>query len=124
PCCKMSRIAAPLAPGGSRNSPALIGSSLPRILARKRKDCADPTSPSFSSLPATEVSDAPDGTMNAVSSSTWLAPHQLHRNSAAQPNSSTTTAATTRHPLRIIQRPQATCLITRLALVPPKPKLL
>src|SRR5690606_12093875 len=75
PCWKVSRMPPCPIPAGSRNSPAWIGSELPSSLARNRKPSAEVISPSSSSLFATAVSVAPEGTMNAVSFSTCAEPN-------------------------------------------------
>src|SRR5690606_34073722 len=100
PCWKVSRMSAGLAPAGRRNSPALIGSPLPRILAHSRKLSAEPISSSSSSLPATAVSEAPDGTRKAVSSSTSLDPHHPHAKATIEPSSARPSTTAKRHPLR------------------------
>src|SRR5690606_1054890 len=102
PCWKMLRIIAGLAEAGSMNSPALIGSPLPKIFARSRKLSAEPISPSSSSFFATEVSEVPEGTTNGVSSSTSAGTHQPQATTAPEANPSRATTAATRNPLRRI----------------------
>src|SRR5690606_25315129 len=104
-CCKVSRILAGLAPATSRNSPALIGSPLPKILARSRKLSEEAIRPSSWSLVATDVSDAPEGTTKAVSSSTWDDPHHPQAKTPAEATRSRPRMAATRNPLRLIPVP-------------------
>src|SRR5688500_639839 len=100
PCWSVSRIVDGLEPAGSRNSPALIGSPLPSSLAQSRKLSAEPISSSASSFSATDVSDEPDGTTKAVSSSTSDEPHQPQVEAAAIPASSAASTIATIQPLR------------------------
>src|SRR5690606_18742146 len=104
PCWKVSRICAGVEPAGSRNSPALIGSPLPRIRAHSRNASAELISPSCSSCSATEVTVAPEGTMKVVSSLTREAPHHPHVEAATSRASTATSAPATAQPLRFTAR--------------------
>src|SRR6478736_7162405 len=96
PCWMMSRMPARLVPLGRRNSPALIGSELPKILARMRKSAAEPITFSCSSFSATVLRVAPRGTVKSASFSTTPETHQLAMNASA----STASAMAARRPGR------------------------
>src|SRR5690606_32248147 len=71
---------------------------LPNTFERSMKLPDEAISPSFSSLPATEATEAPDGTMNAVSFSTAEAPHHPQANQASARNARKATATPARQP--------------------------
>src|SRR5690606_18986648 len=82
------------------NSPAMIGSELPRIRARSMKPSAESMIPSSSSLAATALTDDPLGTMNARSSSRFAEPHQPAANHPSAAARTSSSAATRVQPLR------------------------